>query len=109
MPHPHYRPTDFDKSPLMFYYETTLACDLVCKHCRASAQEEPHPGELSTEQSKALIQQVASFPRRPMLVMTGGLERTVNEYGALLSQAGFRLHRLIPTGSPYQLVEAVVV
>lgn len=44
-----------------------------------------------------------------MLVMTGGLERTANEYGALLSQAGFRLHRLIPTGSPYQLVEAVVV
>ncbi len=44
-----------------------------------------------------------------MLVMTGGQERTGSEYGALLSQAGFRLHRLIPTGSPYHLVEAVVV
>ena len=25
------------KDPLMFYYEVTQACDLVCKHCRASA------------------------------------------------------------------------
>ena len=56
----------------MFYYEVTLACDLVCKHCRASAQEKPHPDELSTDQAKALLDQVAGFPRRPMLVMTGG-------------------------------------
>ena len=41
-------PRDFGISPLMFYYEVTLACDLVCKHCRASAQEQPHPDELST-------------------------------------------------------------
>ena len=38
----------------------------------ASAQEKPHPGELSTAQAKALLDQVAGFPRRPMLVMTGG-------------------------------------
>jgi hypothetical protein len=44
-----------------------------------------------------------------MLVMTGGQERTAREYGALLAQAGFRLTRLIPTGSPYDVVEAVVV
>ena len=34
-----YTPADFAISPLMFYYEVTQACDLVCKHCRASAQE----------------------------------------------------------------------
>ncbi len=44
-----------------------------------------------------------------MLVMTGGQERTAREYGALLAQAGFRLTRLIPTGSPYDVLEAVVV
>jgi hypothetical protein len=44
-----------------------------------------------------------------MLVMTGGQERTASEYGALLTQAGFRLTRLIPTGSPYEVLEAVVV
>ena len=55
--HPNYTEADFDLSPLMFYYEVTQACDLVCKHCRASAQEQADPQELGTEQSKALIDQ----------------------------------------------------
>lgn len=67
-----YTQADFPRAPLMFYYEVTQACDLVCKHCRASAQEHSDPGELSTAQSLALIDQVASFPRRPMMVLTGG-------------------------------------
>ncbi|HIQ22085.1 MAG TPA: TIGR04053 family radical SAM/SPASM domain-containing protein [Planctomycetes bacterium] len=67
-----YTQDDFDRAPLMFYYEVTQACDLVCKHCRASAQEDPAPDELSSQQSRALIEQVAGFPRRPMLVLTGG-------------------------------------
>jgi radical SAM protein len=68
----NYTQDDFGRSPLMFYYEVTLACDLVCKHCRASARELPDPGELSTDQAKALIEQVATFPFRPTMVMTGG-------------------------------------
>ena len=72
MPHHDYSQHDFAISPLMFYYEVTLACDLVCKHCRASAQENRHPDELSTDQAKALLDQVARFPRRPTLVFTGG-------------------------------------
>jgi radical SAM protein len=72
MPHAPYTAGDFARSPLMFYYEVTQACDLVCKHCRASAQEKADPAELSTAQSKALIQQVATFPRPPMMVFTGG-------------------------------------
>jgi radical SAM protein len=72
MSHSDYSRHDFNISPLMFYYEVTLACDLVCKHCRASAQQQRHPEELATEQSKALIDQIASFPRQPTLVFTGG-------------------------------------
>jgi AdoMet-dependent heme synthase len=75
MPHHHhsdYSPRDFGISPLMFYYEVTLACDLACKHCRASAQEHPHPDELSTSQAKTLLDQAAAFPRRPTPVFTGG-------------------------------------
>ncbi|MBN1912195.1 MAG: TIGR04053 family radical SAM/SPASM domain-containing protein [Pirellulales bacterium] len=72
MSHADYTPNDFGRNPLMFYYEVTLACDLVCKHCRASAQEDADPGELSTEQAQALIDQVATFPRPPMMVFTGG-------------------------------------
>ena len=42
-----------------------------------------------------------------MLVMTGGQERTQSEYAALLTEAGFSLNRVVPTGSPFQVMEAV--
>jgi len=67
-----YSKTDFGTNPLMFYYEVTQACDLVCKHCRASAQENAAEDELPTELSLQLIDQVASFPRKPNIVFTGG-------------------------------------
>jgi hypothetical protein len=44
-----------------------------------------------------------------MLVMTGGQERTQSEYGALLAGAGFRLNRVVPTGSPFHVLEAIAV
>jgi hypothetical protein len=44
-----------------------------------------------------------------MLVMTGGQERTVSEYESLFAQQNFRLTGVIPTGSPFHLLEAVAV
>lgn len=67
-----YTTEDFGISPLMFYYEVTQACDLVCKHCRASAQENAAADELPTELSRKLIGQVASFAKKPNMVFTGG-------------------------------------
>ncbi|MGL4943469.1 MAG: TIGR04053 family radical SAM/SPASM domain-containing protein [Thermoguttaceae bacterium] len=67
-----YTVDDFSVSPLMFYYEVTNACDLVCKHCRASAQEHADADELTHAESLAVIEQVATFPRKPHLVFTGG-------------------------------------
>ncbi|MDR0337728.1 MAG: TIGR04053 family radical SAM/SPASM domain-containing protein [Planctomycetaceae bacterium] len=72
MQHKPYSKDDFVTNPLMFYYEVTQACDLVCKHCRASAQSQASLDELSTEESFRLIDQVALFPRKPHLVFTGG-------------------------------------
>jgi radical SAM protein len=63
---------DFDHSPMVVFYEVTQACDLVCRHCRACAQPRRHPDELDGELSKQLISQLAGFPKRPMLVITGG-------------------------------------
>ncbi|MHB8968933.1 MAG: TIGR04053 family radical SAM/SPASM domain-containing protein [Pirellulaceae bacterium] len=68
----HYTEDDFSHSPLMFYYEVTQACDLICKHCRASAQANADPLELDHELSRALIDQVTTFPHTPIMVMTGG-------------------------------------
>jgi hypothetical protein len=40
-----------------------------------------------------------------MLVMEGGKERTKDEYRGLLEASGFRLTRIIPTKSPYSVIE----
>lgn len=41
-----------------------------------------------------------------MLVLLGGRERTEAEYRRLLQEAGFRLERVIPTHSPFSVIEA---
>lgn len=43
-----------------------------------------------------------------MLLNLGGRERTVAEYRGLLSQAGFRLTRVVQTASPLSVVEATL-
>jgi hypothetical protein len=42
-----------------------------------------------------------------MLAVTGGRERTATECEELLRGAGFELARILPTASPYSIVEAV--
>jgi hypothetical protein len=42
-----------------------------------------------------------------MLALTGGRERTEDEYADLLARAGFRLERVIPTRSSVSVLEAV--
>jgi len=42
-----------------------------------------------------------------MMVMLGGRERSLEEFRALLEGAGFQLTRVIPTESPFQLIEAI--
>ena len=42
-----------------------------------------------------------------MLVSPGGKERTAGEYEELFSRAGLRLTRIVPTKSPYSVIEAV--
>jgi hypothetical protein len=44
-----------------------------------------------------------------MLALTGGLERTKKEYAALLQKAGLKLVRVLPTASPYSILEAAKV
>jgi AdoMet-dependent heme synthase len=68
---PQINTTDFDQRPFLAIWEVTQACDLACVHCRASAQPERHPMELSTEEGKALIDQIAAL-EVPVFVLTGG-------------------------------------
>lgn len=64
---------DLGLRPVIVIWEMTRACDLACAHCRACAMAERDPGELSTGESRALIDQVAAFGSpAPLFVMTGG-------------------------------------
>lgn len=64
---------DVAERPFIVIWEVTRACQLVCAHCRADAQHHPHPDELTTEEGKRLLDQLASYdPPRPIVVLTGG-------------------------------------
>jgi radical SAM protein len=64
---------DFERRPMLVFWEVTRACLLACRHCRASATEGALPGELTTAEGLDLIDQVAAFGRPyPILVLTGG-------------------------------------
>ncbi|HEV2376387.1 MAG TPA: TIGR04053 family radical SAM/SPASM domain-containing protein [Streptosporangiaceae bacterium] len=64
---------DFAQRPMLVFWETTRACALACRHCRASATATTLPGELSEPEGRRLIDQVAAFGRPfPVLVLTGG-------------------------------------
>jgi radical SAM protein len=46
---------------MLVIWEVTQACDLACVHCRASAQSDRHPRELTTEQGYRLLDEIRSF------------------------------------------------
>ncbi len=54
-------PKDFNEAPFLVIWETTQACDLACKHCRAEAQPLRHPDELTTDEAKKLLDDVRRF------------------------------------------------
>ena len=63
----------FARSPFIAIWETTRACALACVHCRAEAMPRRDPGELTTEEGKALLDRFAAFGAPPPLVVfTGG-------------------------------------
>lgn len=64
---------DFNRRPLLVFWEATRACALSCRHCRASAIPSPLPGELDHDAARSLLTAVGSFGKpRPVLVVTGG-------------------------------------
>lgn len=58
-------------APRIIAWEITRSCNLACAHCRAAAHCEPYPGELTLEQCKAVMDDIASITD-PILILTGG-------------------------------------
>lgn len=84
---------DFSRQPFVVIWETTRACALACRHCRAEAVPHRDPLELSTEEAKRMMTRVRDFGS-VVFVLSGGdcLERPdaleLVEHGA---QLGLRM------------------
>ena len=81
-------------SPLrLVFWETTKACNLTCRHCRAVPQTSIGPGELTAARAFTLMDEIARVGK-PVVVLSGGepLFRPdiydIAEYGV---QTGFRM------------------
>jgi radical SAM protein len=94
---------DLDTRPFLVLFEVTRACDLSCRHCRAEAQPERHPDELTTAEVTGVLDDLAGVGApRPIVVLTGGdpfkradLRRLV-EHGSSLGLA----MAVSPSGTP---------
>lgn len=101
--------TDFNERPFIAIWEVTQACDLACVHCRASAQPDRSPMELSTEEGKDLIDQIAAL-KVPVFVLTGGDPIKRPDLFELIGHArsvGVRVS-LTPSATPLLTREVIV-
>ncbi|MBN1850738.1 MAG: heme b synthase [Deltaproteobacteria bacterium] len=58
-------------SPRLIAWEVTRRCNLNCVHCRAASEKGPYPGELNTEKSLQILDQIAQVGK-PIIILTGG-------------------------------------
>jgi radical SAM protein len=91
---------DFDQAPFTIAWEVTRACAYACVHCRADAQHQRHPEELTTGEAFQLIDRLSEFGQ-PILIFTGGdpmMRRDLFELIAYATQKGLRCS-LTPTAT----------
>lgn len=97
---------DFDLAPFTIAWEVTRACAFACKHCRADAQHQRDPNELTTEEAYRLIDHLAEFGS-PILIFTGGdpmMRRDLFNLIAYATQKGLRCS-LTPTATALPTVD----
>ena len=79
---------DLDQRPILVFWESTKACLLACRHCRAEAQSTPVPGELTHAEALGFVDSLAEFGSpAPILVITGGDALMRDDLAALVRHA----------------------
>lgn len=99
--HPPFSGTDFAERPFILFWEVTRACALACRHCRAVAQPQAHPDELSHDEAMKLVDDIARLAP-PMLVLTGGdpmMRRDIFDIITRATERGLRV-ALSPAATP---------
>src|SRR5450631_417481 len=85
----HHILRDYTQTPLNIYWEMTQACALACRHCRATAMPDPHPRELTFEESLAFLGQIPQCGSpMPQLILTGGDPLARPDLFLLIEEAG---------------------
>lgn len=80
-----------DKKPVVVW-NMTRRCNLKCVHCYAQAQDMEFKNELSTEEGKALIDDLAAFGS-PVMLFSGGeptMRKDLPELAAYAREKGMR-------------------
>ncbi len=86
--------------PKVVAWESTRACNFACVHCRAQAQKQPDPNQLTTQEALRLMDQIAELCK-PVLIISGGdpLQRSdIFEVAAYANSRGIRVV-MSPSGS----------
>ncbi|MGD6850826.1 MAG: radical SAM protein [Candidatus Bathyarchaeia archaeon] len=87
-------------APRVVAWESTRACNYACRHCRAQAQKQADPNQLTTQEALNLMDQIAEFCK-PVLIISGGdpLQRKdIFEVAAYATKLGIRVV-MSPSGS----------
>ncbi len=80
-------------------------CQVILSHCRQTMQ--PSSRLLIIERViESQSDLIGAFFDLHMQVISGGRERTENEFRVLLHKAGMKLSRIVPTSSPMKILEA---
>lgn len=80
-----------DTRPVVVW-NITRTCNLRCAHCYASSENAAYPGELTTSQAMAVIDDLAEF-RAPVILFSGGeplLRRDLFDLASRAAEKGIR-------------------
>jgi radical SAM protein len=100
------READFALAPFTIAWEVTRACAFACVHCRADAQQQRDPRELTTAEGRSLLERFREFGQ-PIVVFTGGdpmMRRDLFELIGYATQLGLRCS-LTPTATALPTTE----
>ncbi|NLN79601.1 MAG: radical SAM protein [Armatimonadetes bacterium] len=84
--------TPFEQRKPIVVWNSTRRCNLKCVHCYSQSCNEDYEGELTNEQAKAMIRDLAAF-KAPVLLFSGGeplMRQDMYELGAYAKEQGMR-------------------
>ncbi len=87
-------------APRVVAWESTRACNYACQHCRATAQKQADPNQLTTKEALDMVDQIAAFCK-PILIISGGdplLRGDIFEVAKYATDKGLRVV-MSPSGS----------